>query len=891
MLVGTTLGTTLGTTVAAVGGDFACMAAARWRGEPDAGDDRPARQYAPDRRVDVFHLALDITPHFDTQTLDGVATMRFAALGLPTRQLWLDAIDLTVHEVTADRPLTGHHVDGDHIVITFAEPLPPGAAATVRVVYGAEPKAGLYFRTAAMGYVPGDDHLFTQGEAHLHPYWFPSYDYPNERFTTDLTCRVPAAMEVLSNGRRVADEIDPESGLRVVRWLQDKPHVNYLVAVAAGYFEHIEEAYGEIPLEFHTPRSEIAQAANSFRHTADMMAFFEQEIGIPYPWDGYKQVAVADYGGGMENTTLTILGHHTLFTDETEEIRSSQGLVAHELVHQWFGDLVTCKDWANLWLNEGFATYYATLYDGHLNGHDSMLYELYGDARSVTGRGGNLPIVHRRYEHAWDQFDYRAYPKGQWVLHMLRTQLGQQLYRDIIYTYTERNAWRSVVTEDLNRVVEEMSGRSFDRFFDQWVYHGRHPELAVSYGWDAVRRLARVTVEQTQDVSDEVLLFNFSTRLRFVTDAGTVEHDIEVSEAHHDFYVPLPAEPTVVRFDPDFGLLCTLEFDKPKQMLFAQLADTTDVIGRLRAAAALAKNTDAETVAHLRTALNEDPSWGVRVEAAKALGEIGTDAAFEALVASQDQAHAKVRLRVVGTIGDFYRDEAQAELLRVLDGREKNPAILAAAIRDLGNFPGATTRKQLLKCLESTSYRNRLARAAIDAIRSLDDPEYGEPLRKSLKRHEARYLPWDFGRGLRAVGYLARHEDRRDTERRFLIDYLDHGIETTRIAALQALGELGDPKAIGIVETFDRSQRQEDDVSRAARDAVEKMRIDPKPPAQLTDLREQVRELETTAETLREEVDDLEARFEATGLEEEAAAGTDAEADTGAAETSEESEE
>jgi aminopeptidase N len=229
------------------------------------------------------------------------------------------------------------------------------------------------------------------------------------------------------------------------------------------------------------PETQRDFAANSFRDTADIMGFFEEEIGVPYPWVKYDQVAVLDFHfGGMENTSLTVLTDRTLFGDATENLRDSRGLVAHELAHQWFGDFVTCKDWTHVWLNEGFATYYDWLHAAHMHGEDEKLWHLFSAARGIVGNDDRTPMVSRDYKSAMDQFGYRAYPKGAWVLHMLRDRLGDDLYRLCVKMYLERHALGSVVTEDLNAVAEELSGRSFDRFFDQYVYHARHPELDVA---------------------------------------------------------------------------------------------------------------------------------------------------------------------------------------------------------------------------------------------------------------------------------------------------------------------------------------------------------------------------------------------------------------------------
>jgi aminopeptidase N len=315
---------------------------------------------------------------------------------------------------------------------------------------------------------------------------------------------VPEGIVVLSNGRKISEEKDAD-GLMAVRWLQDKPHVNYLVALVAGKLKFIEDKYRDIPMRFWTPATEIEYAKNSFADTKPCMEFFEKEIGVPYPWDKYDQVCIQDYHwGGMENTTLTTLNINTLFPDGYEGLRSSQGLVAHELAHQWFGDLLTCKDWSHIWLNEGFASFYDLLYTEHKDGRDEFLRDLYQSAKAILAQSNLVKsIVWRKFGRPEEQFDYLAYGKGAWVLNMLRQQLGPDLFRRIVQTYVERHKFGTVVTDDLRAVIEEFSGRSYDQFFDQWVYHTGYPVLEVDYSWDEKSKLAKLSIRQTQAAHGE----------------------------------------------------------------------------------------------------------------------------------------------------------------------------------------------------------------------------------------------------------------------------------------------------------------------------------------------------------------------------------------------------
>ncbi|MHC4556107.1 MAG: M1 family aminopeptidase [Planctomycetota bacterium] len=820
-------------------------------------------QYAPDRKADILHITIDVTPDFKYRTVAGTTTIKFAPISEPLTELRLDAIDLDVSSITSSAKIEGYTITDEAITITFEPAVPVATETTVKVIYEAEPKQGLYFRTRELGYPEEDTHIYTQGETHEAPHWYPNYDYPNEQSTSEMICRVPKEMTVLSNGSLVSEEMDSGSGLKVVRWLQDKPHVNYLIALVAGKLGKIESKYKDIPIAFYTPASQIQYAENSFKDTADMLEFYEKEIGVPYPWDKYYQAACEDFGGGMENTSLTILGTGTLFTDETENIRSSQGLVAHELVHQWFGDYVTCKDWSHLWLNEGFATYYEDLYDGYKNGKDSMLAGLYGTSSYLLrDRPEHKPIVYRSYEKAWEQFGYRTYGKGGWVLHMLRVELGEEMFRKCVKTYLERHALSSVVTEDIRSVIEELTGRSYDRFFDQWIYHGRHPDLKVSYNWSEKDKLVKVSIEQTHELTDKVMLFHFRTKVRFMIEDEVIDRKIAVDSKQHDFYFKLHQEPHIVRFDPDYGLLANIKFEKPTAMLYEQLENKDDVIGRLRAVDALEKKKDKKTVEKLKEVLNNDPFHAVRRRASAALGEIHTDEAFEALADSLDQEDARVRQQVVRNITRFYRPET-LELIKRTLRNEKNPAILEVAIRNLGLYHHKDTRRLLLDYLKSRSFRNELPTAAIEAIRMLDESFFIEPLRQILDERESDFRSWYFTRGLDTLAHIARNEDDKTKVRDFLAGYVNHPKDRVQAGAIRALGTLGDPKAIPIVETFS-SDDPDDRIQRSAKDALKALREKKQlVPDEIVRLRETVEKLNKETDKLKNDLDDIKKRLDA----------------------------
>jgi len=827
------------------------------------GDASEGRKYAPSREIDILHLALDVTPDFKDRSVSGKVTLRFKAVARPLQELRLDGIDLTVFSVVSTEKIMGWQATDKNVVVTFDQPIAPEKEASVTIAYRAQPQQGLYFRTPEMGYKAEDMHVWSQGETTEARHWYPCWDAPNAKFTSEVTCRVPEGMVVLSNGKMISEEKDSGSGLVAVRWLQDKPHANYLISLVAGYLKKVEDQYRDIPLAFYTPASQIEQATNSFADTKKIMAFFEKEIGVPYPWAKYYQVCVDDFGwGGMENTSITTLNDSTLHTAEFENLHNSQGLVAHEMAHQWFGDLVTCKDWANVWLNEGFATYYGALYDGHKNGRDVLLYDMHESAKGIVSQLNQTnSIVRRNFNSPEEQFGFLAYPKGSWVLHMLRHQLGEDLYRRCIKTYLQRHQFQNVVTEDLNRVIEELSGRSFDQFFDQWVYHAGQPELAVTYNWDEKTKLAKISIQQNQKLSDDVLLFNFPLTIRFKSKSGVHDREITVKEKAGEFYFPLREAPEQVRVDPEASVLAIIHFTPPPNMLFAQLADKNDALGRVVAAEQLGVAKDRSAVAKLKDALNNDSFYGVRLAASKALRAIQTDQAHEALLASTKQSDARVRYQVVTDLTGFYRESTYAASKKIL-ADDKNPELKVLALQSLGAYARPEVREKLLESLNSTSYRNVVGNAAINAMRSQDNPTYIQPIIETLRNNETAFTTGGFARGLENVAYLARNEEKKDTVREFLLTHINSKKQRVQLAAINALGTLGDPKAMVVLEKFTGGAKENPERV-AAEKSLASLRDAKKPSVELATLRNEVLDLQKENRQLRKDFDDLKKRLEA----------------------------
>ncbi len=814
------------------------------------------RQYARDRVVDVKHLRIEISPDFKQRSVAGITSIRFSPIARAIDTIEIDAVDLSIEKVESAKKIADWGHDDKKLSISFSEDLKAGEEVEVTVTYSAQPKNGLYFRTEEMGYPKGDDHFWTQGEPERHRHWFPGYDYPNERFTSEVICHVPEGMTVLSNGQLISEKT--ENGTSTFHWHQKKEHVNYLISVVAGNLKKLEAKHGDLPLAFYTPPSEFAEAENSFRDTDKILTFLEKEIGVKFPWAKYYNVCVSDFiAGGMENTSITTLTTGTLFSKASENLRSSHRLDAHEATHQWFGDLLTCKDWSHLWLNEGFATYFTHLYEEEKNGRDAMLYGLYKDGEGILRNKDEKPIVWRGYKDPGEQFDYRAYPKGSWVLNMLRGQLGPDLFRKCIRTYVERYRNTNVVSSDLMRVIEELSGRSYDEFFDQWVYHGGEPSLNVVYSWDGKKKQARLSIKQTQKISDKVLLFDFDLPIRFIDEKGkTHNRVVRVRQTSEDFSFTLPDKPKIVRINPDLSVLAEIQFNPTSAMQQAQLESKGDMLGRLLITKKLGGRKDSKSIKQLAAVLGNDSFHGVRIEAAKSLAKTHTDDAFAILKKNIGQKDARVRKEIVTAIGKFYTPESLIALKEMINN-EKNPEITATAISALGKYPEADVLGTLTRVLKRDSFRHGIAGSTIATMRAQGNPAYVPVLKKHLEDSEKKFTTRSFGKALDSLAYLAR--DSGDAEktavREYISSFVNHPKESLRPKAIAALGTLQDTRAIPVVEAFVGTGDSDDNgESEAAEAAITKINSSKKQADEVRDLRKQVSDLQKEIKKLAEKV-------------------------------------
>ncbi|MCL4540372.1 MAG: M1 family metallopeptidase, partial [Bacteroidetes bacterium] len=319
-------------------------------------------------------------------------------------------------------------------------------------------------------------------------YWFPCHDYPDDFMTSSVTATVPENWVVISNGLLEKVTTDRKDKTKTFHWVESKTHVIYLISIVAGEFSVVRDHYGNIPIYYYVAPEYAKYAKLDFSHTPDILRFYSDVTHYPYPWQKLALSAVSDFTfGGMENVSAITLTDQTMHGIDAEPQVSTTDLVSHETAHQWFGDLLTCRSWANAWLNEGFATYFEALYGEHAFGEDHFNYEMYRDHEEVVGadKMERRPTVYNRYYSTVDLFGPDIYQRGASILHMLRGIVGKDLFFKAIQHYVHEFQHQNVDSHDFIDAVEEATGYDLGWFFNEWLYKGGHPIFDVSYSYDA----------------------------------------------------------------------------------------------------------------------------------------------------------------------------------------------------------------------------------------------------------------------------------------------------------------------------------------------------------------------------------------------------------------------
>ncbi|MDG3007956.1 M1 family aminopeptidase [Paludisphaera mucosa] len=680
------------------------------------------------RSFDVKHIRADLTLDLEKGTVAGTVAHTVAPLHAPLTRLELDCgPKLKVSRVTlgaAGVETPFEHKD-EKLTITLDPAKPAGEDFVVTVAYSGTPELGLHFIPPDAAHPDRPRAAWTQGEAEETRFWLPCYDSPNDPATTEMVITVAKPYSVVSNGALVETK-DAGDGARTFHWKMEQPHASYLITVAASEFNAFRDKVGDLPVEYYVLKNVDEETARRFMgKTPRMIEFFGEVTGQPYPYPKYAQVCLPEFNGGMENTSATSMTDMALL-DRLEALeRNQDGLVAHELAHQWFGDLMTCKDWSHLWLNEGFASYFDPLYAEHELGEDEFRLQMRNELQGYLGsdRGYRRPIVEPRYENPIQMFDGMSYAKGACVLNALRGTVGDEAWWKGIKRYVATNKFRNVESDDLRKAFEVASGKDLAWFFDQWVYKAGHPELKASWRFEPEDGTVRLKVEQVQKLDEQTPMFRLPTTAEIVEAPGRSRMvPIVIDGASHEFILPSGPEPKAVLIDPKGWIPKELTFERPTAENLFLLEHGPSVLARLDAAEALAGQAKAhpEVKTTLADAWKREKNPSAAVKLVDAIGS-GDEAYRAALLAAAEADDARVRVAAVRGLAKLPRDDASEALLRKVWNDPESPyGARRAALRGLVGWKVADAEKILDAALGLTTGRHVLAATALGLV--LDKP-------------------------------------------------------------------------------------------------------------------------------------------------------------------------
>jgi aminopeptidase N len=761
---------------------------------------RADEPYARNRDYDLQHSKIVLRFDVEQRKVIGDVTHSLTILRGGTSKVAFDSVGLTIESVTINKAPAKFETTASKLIIPLSSEAHTGDKFDIDIRYEGKPAKGLYFILPDNNYPDRPKQIWTQGESEDARYYLPTYDYPNDRLTTETILTVPASWITVANGKLVSVTKSGDD-MKTWTWRESVPSSTYLITVVAGEFDEVKQTWRGLPVTYYAPKGRGDRLLPNYQRTPTMIELFSKKLGVDYPWEKYSQTMVDDFvAGGMENSSATTNTSGSLRSPKLipEFPGGEDPLISHELAHQWFGDLVTCNDWGNIWLNEGFATFFEAVWTESHYPKDQADYDRWNSIQEWLAQP-NLyakPIVRHDFDDS-SEFDDNAYGKGGLVLYMLRQEIGEDAFYRGLHHYLEVNRGKNVVTADLIKAIDEADHLSLQQFFDQWVYGAGAPKFDITYAYDDSKRQIALTVKQTQKIEGHVGIFHVPVDVEITTPSGAKVHRVAVSKESETFLLPADAPPLMVLFDKGGQILKSADFHKEKKEWIYQIKNAAEFADRAEAAQALAKlKNDHDAVGALGNAMSADKAWGIRDIAADALGRIASTAAGKQLLdglAANTQPY--VRNHIVAALGSI-KDEPVVAKLTAIAHDDTSYRTRANALQSLGKLKAAKSFSVLADAVNVDSPDDFLRNAGLRSLGYLGD-EKGVPLLrqwaapgKDLETREA------------AIASLARMEKGNKEITAQIASYLTEPHYPIRYAAIRALGNRGDASAIPALQSL-----------------------------------------------------------------------------------------
>lgn len=662
------------------------------------------RESAP-RINDLVHTKLNVKFDYSKSQMNGKAWITLAPHFYPTDSLTLDAKGMDIHKVAIVKGASSKPLKFDYdqwkLDIKLDKTYKGGEKYTIYIEYTAKPDEvkvqgsaaitdakGLYFINPRGEEKDKPTQIWTQGETEATSVWCPTIDKPDQKTTNEISMTVPAKYVTLSNGK-LAGQKNNGDGTRTDTWKMDLPHAPYLFFMGVGEYSIIKDTYKGKEVNYYVEKEYAPVARKIFGNTPEMMGFFSKVLGVEYPWVKYSQIVGRDYvSGAMENTTATL--HQESAQQDARELLDGnawESTIAHELFHQWFGDLVTCESWSNLTLNESFANYSETLWDEYKYGKDAGDAQNYGDMQGYIGsQSEKKNLVRFYYNDKEAMFDAVSYNKGGRILHMLRSYVGDSAFFKSLNLYLTANKFKPAEAHHLRLAFEEVTGRDLNWFWNQWYFGAGHPKLTIDYVYDDNAKTVQVIVKQTQ-AGDKVFILPIA--IDMYNGANKVRHDVWVKNKVDTFTFSYNSRPDLVNVDGKKTLLAEKKDNKTLENFIHQYKYAGGYLDRREAIDFASRNQDNPKALELMVLALKDKYHGLR-----------------------SYAIGKLDLK-----NETVRKQAEPVLTEIAQ-RDPKTTVRGSALTALAQYNDGAYKSLFTKSVNDSSYS--VAGTALDALFKLD---------------------------------------------------------------------------------------------------------------------------------------------------------------------------
>lgn len=673
-------------------------------GQVSIGAKKAYRPFA-EKINDLVHTKLDAKFDYSKSYLNGKAWSTLQPHFYATDSLELDAKGMNIHKVELVKagkniPLK-YSYDSLFLDIMLDKTYQRAEKYTVYIEYTAKPDEfrtegsaaitdakGLYFINPKGEEKNKPTQIWTQGETEATSVWIPTIDRPDQKTTNEFSLTVPDKYVTLSNGKLTTQKKNTD-GTRTDTWVMELPHSPYLFFMGVGDYAVVKDLYKGKEVNYYVEKPYEKVARKIFGNTPEMMKFFSEKVtGIDYPWIKYSQIIGRDYvSGAMENTTATL--HQESAQQNSRELvdgNSWESTIAHELFHQWFGDLVTAESWSNLTVNESFADYSELLWAEYKYGPDAAGYENFNGTQTyLTSGNRNRDLVDFYFDDKEDMFDAVTYEKGGRILHMLRNYVGDDAFFKSLNKYLHTYKFSNGSAHKLRLAFEEVTGKDLNWFFNQWYFGNSHPKLDISYRYDAATKIQWVYINQIQP-GDKI--FTLPMAIDIYHGSNKKRYNVVLENKNDTLSFSVSSKPDLVNVDGDRAILMERKDDKKIAEYVHQYTYAGNYADRREAIDFAAKNSNDIASKNLLLKALSDPYFQIRIRALINLGNTPPDAATLSKVESlaKTDNHSLVRAAAIDVLAKLKNDAYKEFLIKSV--RDSSYSVAGAALDALGLIDG-----------------------------------------------------------------------------------------------------------------------------------------------------------------------------------------------------------